>query len=142
MNVSGRTWLVYLLRFDAAVLTLAFAAVFLTPEFMRRSNEILGLSPIEFTPLFDYLTRSLALLYGARGLFVWLASTDLERYRPFVVLIGASNILIGVLLLGIDLYAGMPLYWTLGEGPGVMIIGALVLWLTHRFVPQQARARA
>jgi hypothetical protein len=31
--------------------------------------------------------------------------------------------------LGIDLYSGMPEFWTLAEGPFTIVIGAVVLWL-------------
>ncbi|REJ74446.1 MAG: hypothetical protein DWQ36_20305 [Acidobacteria bacterium] len=135
--MDGKRLLVYLLRFDATVLTLAFAAIFLPRDFMAWSNQALGLEALPATPLSDYLTRSLAAMYGVRGLFVWLASRDVDRFRPFVVLIGATNVLLGVLLLGIDLYAGLPLLWTLGEGPGIVVVGLLVLWMTSRFVPRR-----
>ena len=133
--MTGRKLLVYLLRVDAAFLTLAWIAVFLPRALMASSNETLGLDALPAIPIVDYLTRSLAAMYGARGLFVWLASTDVERFRPMVLLVGWSNVLLGAVLLGIDLYARMPFYWVLGEGPGIIAIGLAIVYLC-RFVEE------
>ena len=125
-------YLIWLLRFDAVVLTLAFVAVFLPTSFMASSHAALGMGDFPESPLVEYLTRSVAVMYATRGLFVWLASTDVEKYGALVRLVGASNVLIGAFLVGIDLSAGMPLFWTLGEGPGIVVVGLLVLVLEAR----------
>jgi hypothetical protein len=39
---------------------------------------------------------------------------------------------LGVLLLGIDLHAPMPLWWTLAEGPWVIVIGLVLVGLARR----------
>ena len=80
-------------------------------------------------PLVEYLTRSVAVMYATRGLFVWLASTDVLRYEVLIRLIGWSNVLIGAMLLGIDLFAGFPAYWTWVEGPSIAAMGLLVVAL-------------
>lgn len=125
------TLLTWLLRLDALALTTAFVAIFLSRSFMAATHEALGMGAFPASPLVDYLTRSAALLYATRGLFVWLAASDLVRYRPLILLIGASNILIGAFLIGIDLAAGMPGFWTWFEGPPIILVGALVLWLAR-----------
>lgn len=127
-----RVALVWLLRLDALALTTAFVAIFLTRDFMAASHRELGLGEMPMTPLVDYLTRSLALMYATRGLFVWLAASDVDRYRPLVSLIGASNVLIGLTLLGIDLVAGMPNFWTGFEGPPIALVGIAILWLARK----------
>ena len=136
---SGRQLLIWVLRFDAAALSVAWLAIFLSRDFMNQSNDLLGLDPLPATPIVDYLTRSLAVMYASRGLFVWLASLDVERYRPLVLLIGWSNVLLGAMLFGIDLYAGMPWWWKLGEGPGVILIGLVIVGLCMRFVEEPSR---
>ena len=35
-------------------------------------------------------------------------------------------------LLAVDCAVGMPLPWTVGEGPFVVVLSALILWLTGR----------
>lgn len=130
--MTARTILIWLLRFDAFVLSLAFVTIFLSEATMASLHERLGLGPFPATPLVDYLTRSVSLLYAVRGLFLWLAATDVDRFRPFIYLIGATNVLIGLVLLGIDLHAGLPLWWTWVEGPPIALVGLAVLWLARR----------
>ena len=40
--------------------------------------------------------------------------------------------LFGVVLLVVDVFEGMPLSWTLWEGPFVVLFGGTMLWLTRR----------
>lgn len=124
--------LVWLLRFDAVALSLAFVAVFLPGSFMESSHEAMGMGEFPAVPLVDYLTRSVAVMYATRGLFVWLASTDVKKYGALIRLVGASNVLIGAFLLFIDLHAGMPMFWVMAEGPSIAMVGLLVLWLEGR----------
>jgi hypothetical protein len=131
----ARRWLVFVLRFGASVMALALLAVVMPTEWMQASNARLGLTPLAEqadTPLFQYLTRSLALLYAVHGGLLWLASTDIDRLRPLVRYMGASAVFFGVVVLGIDLAAGMPWYWTAAEAGGVTANGLVVLWLDSR----------
>ncbi len=120
--------LVLILRLDALVLTTAFLAVFMPEAWMIASHDRLGMGEFPSSPLVSYLTRSIAVMYATRGLFVWLASTDTVRYEVLIRLIGWSNVLIGVFLLGIDLASGMPTFWTFGEGPPIAGVGFVILW--------------
>jgi hypothetical protein len=133
-----RRWLVFVLRFGASVMALALLAVVMPTEWMRLSNAGLGLEAFPDLPLFQYLTRSLALLYAVHGGLLWLASTDVVGLRPLVRYMGGSAIFFGAVVLGIDLAAGMPWYWTALESGGVTANGVVVLWLDRR-VARQAR---
>ncbi len=127
-----RRWLVFVLRFGASVMALALLAVVMPTEWMRFSNERLGLEAFPDLPLFQYLTRSLALLYAVHGGLLWLAATDVVGLRSLVRYMGGSAIFFGVVVLGIDLAAGMPWYWTALESGGVTANGVVVLWLDRR----------
>jgi hypothetical protein len=48
-----------------------------------------------------------------------------------VLYLGAMNVLFGICVVFIDLHAGMPLFWTLGEGPPIIAFGAIVLYLSR-----------
>ncbi len=61
-----------------------------------------------------------------------MVSTDIRRYRPLLVYLGIATAIGGLILLGIDLHAEMPAYWTLWEGPPVTLIGILMIWLALR----------
>jgi hypothetical protein len=118
-----------LLRLAGCVTATAFFAVLLPPEWMAASHAWLGLGEFPRAPVVDYLARSAAALYGFHGLLVLLVSTDPVRHRTFVSFVAFVNITFGVMLLAIDLYAGMPWWWTAGEGPLVIAFGAVIALL-------------
>jgi hypothetical protein len=127
--------LVFLLRCGAVLTGSAFLAVFLPVDSMASTHRWLGLGEFPRTPIVDYLARSVAALYGCHGVLLFVISTDVVRYRPLVWYVAAMNIIFGFMLLGIDLHAGLPAYWTAFEGPPVVVIGMLVAYFNWRLVP-------
>ena len=121
--------LVLLLRLCGLVLLLAFGAVLLPTEWMAASHRWLGMGDFPRAPLTDYLVRSVAALYGFHGVLVLLVAGEPLRYLRIVRFLGVMDIAFGLMMLGIDLHAGMPLLWTLAEGPPLVGIGGLVLYL-------------
>ncbi len=126
--------LVLLLRLAGVVMLLALVAVFLPVDWMAAGHRLLGLGEYPDSTLVDYLNRSIAALYAILGGLRLLIAEDVRRYRKIVVYVAVTDIVFGLLMLGIDLHAGMPLMWTLGEGPPVVAIGLVMLWLL-RSVP-------
>lgn len=124
-----------LLRIGGFTMLTALFAVFLPVRWMAETHEWLGLGTFPETPLVDYLTRSASLLYAWHGGLLLVASFNVRRYRPLLIYLGIATAIGGLILLGIDLHAGMPLYWTLWEGPPVSMIGLLMVWLTLRIEP-------
>lgn len=57
---------------------------------------------------------------------------DLLRYWPLVRVIAICNFLLGGLLLAIDIAAGMPIWWTLCEGPPILAAACLMFWAHHK----------
>ena len=53
------------------------------------------------------------------------------RARLTLWYVAAMNTLFGFFILVIDLHAGLPLFWTLGEGPPIIMFG-IVLALLNR----------
>ena len=129
--VTDTRILVVVLRFGAVMTGSAFLAMLMPVEWMAVTHQWLGLGEFPRVPITDYLTRSVAALYGFHGVLLFLISRDPVRYRVFVRYIGWMNVLFGILLLLIDLHAGLPQWWTLGEGPAVTILGAIVLYLSR-----------
>lgn len=117
---------VFLLRLGGAVTVCAFFAMFLPVEFMASTHNLLGIGEFPRSPLVDYLTRSVAALYGFHGCLLLLISTDPVRYRAFVYYAAVMNLLFGVIMVAIDLHAGMPLVWTLVEGPPISALGLVL----------------
>jgi hypothetical protein len=42
------------------------------------------------------------------------------------------NVLFGLIVLAIDLHAGLPAFWTVGEGPSVAAFGIAIAILNRR----------
>lgn len=125
-------WLVLLLRVFGAVTLLAFFAIFLPTSWMASTHRRLGIGEFPHAPLTEYLTRSVAGLYALHGGFVVLASTDVRRFAPLVTYVAIGDALFGLGLVAIDAIAGMPWYWTVVEGPSVVVASVLILWLQMR----------
>lgn len=115
--------LVLLLRLAGAITTVAFLAMFLPADWMAAAHRWLGLGEFPRTAIVDYLVRSVAALYGFHGVLVILVSRDPLRHRSIVSFIAIMNIGLGVMLTAIDLHAGLPWWWTLGEGPPIVMFG-------------------
>ena len=96
---------------------------------MPISNAYMGLGELPDAPVVSYLARSLSAFYAIVAAITLLISSDIRRYQSFVKLWAILVIITGVVLLGIDVTAGMPTSWTLCEGPPTIMVGLLVLWL-------------
>jgi hypothetical protein len=123
--------LVFLLRVAGVITVTAFFAIFLPVEWMATWHQWLGLGEFPRAPVVDYLVRSVAALYGFHGVLILLVSTDPVKYHAIVSYIAAMNILFGLIVFGIDLHAGMPSYWTFGEGPPISAFGAVIALLNR-----------
>jgi hypothetical protein len=121
--------LIVVLRLAGCVTCTAFLAMFLPVDWMAAAHEWLGLGEFPRTALVDYLTRSIAALYGFHGVLVLLVSGAPVRHHVVVGYLGIMNVLFGVIVLVIDIRAEMPLLWTLAEGPPIMVFGVVILVL-------------
>jgi hypothetical protein len=128
--------LVVLLRIAAIGTMMAFFAMFLPVEFMAETHRQMGMGEFPRMAVVDYLTRSIAALYGFHGVFVWIVSGDPVRYRPFVWFVAVMNITFGVIVLAIGLHAGLPRYWTAVEGPSIIVLGAAIALAARKGIPE------
>ena len=132
--------LVLLLRLNGSLLVLAFLAVFLPTEWMATAHRWLGLGEFPRAPLVDYLTRSASALYCIHGGLMIVLSRDVRRFAPVIVYVALAGIAFGVAMTAIDLGAGMPPYWTLAEGPSILLVGGVTLWLARGIRPAASPA--
>lgn len=129
-------WLLtWLLRLSAAVLLLAVPTALLPTESMSTIHAALGLGTMPRAPLVDYLTRSASLLYGMHGGILLVLSFDVRRYAPVIRVVGYLTIAFGVSMFAVDLYAGLPWYWTAFEGLPTAVVGVLMAALARRLCP-------
>ena len=122
----------WLLRVAGAFLLLAWPTIFLPVSWQAAGHQALGLGDFPASPLVDYLTRSIAVLYGSRGLVYLLLAGDVPRYAPLIRLFAVLDIVAGVALLAIGFHAGLPSMWVLAEGPSLIAFGAVLLLLLRK----------
>ena len=124
--------LLWLMRLNATVLLCALLCVllpFATMDTVHR--ELLG-EPLPDLPITRYMARSLALLYASYGLITLFVTLNWQSYRPAVPFIAWLHIGFGAGMFLIDLDAGMPRWWAVAEGPPLVGMGFLMLWLCRR----------
>ncbi len=110
---------------------LAIVAVFMPISWMAKVHEWAGLGEFPASPIVEYLTRSMSALYAAFGGLLLVVSRDVRRNRATVAYMAVIAIVFGIAILGIDLHAGLPLAWVLGEGPPTFLLGVILLALVR-----------
>jgi hypothetical protein len=122
--------LVWLLRFAGAITASAFLTIVLPVDWMASTHSALGLGEFPRAPVVDYLARSIAALYGFHGVLLLIVSADPIKYKMIVSYVAFMNVAFGLIVLAIDVHAGMPLLWTLGEGPPIVVLGVAIALLS------------
>lgn len=125
--------LVWLLRLAGVVEVLAFFAVVMPRSLMEISHSWLGMGQMPDGPLVMFMIRQASYAYGMHGISLWILATDVDRFRPLVILNGVSFLLAAFVFVLIDYSAGMPIWWTLVDLVACMFFGVALLWLSlHR----------
>ena len=132
--------LIVLLRFGALMTGLAFLTVPLPVESMVSTHRWLGLGELAQAPIVEYLARSLAAFYGFHGVLLFLLSTDVARYAPIITYIAVMNVLLGLMLVAIDVHAGLPVWWIVSEGPPVFLTGIFIALLNRSAARERLRS--
>lgn len=133
--------LLWLLRLNAAILLCAFPCALLPFEWMDRIHRGLLGEPLPDLSITRYMTRSLSLLYGSFGACTLYVTLHWPRYRPAVPFIAWLHVAFGSAMFLVDLEAGMPWWWAAGEGPPLVAMGFLMLWVARRASWGEASAR-
>jgi len=130
--VTADTLLKWLLRIVGGVELCAIPFILIPLLWMDAVHDrVLGLGQLPHAPVVEYMARSLSALYAVHGAVVFRLSFDIDRFRPLVGFLGGVHVVLGLIVLCIDLSAGVPRWWTAGEGPGIAVGGVLVLILTR-----------
>ncbi len=124
--------LALVLRGCGAILCLSFFAVLMPTSWMESVHRQLKVGAFPESFLVEYLTRSVSALYAVHGVLYFVLARDVRRYASVITYVAWSTIAFGVAMLVIDLKAGAPGYWTLLEGPGILLFGVLYLVLVRR----------
>src|SRR5215831_13124952 len=122
--------LVLLLRIVGVPALFALVAVVMPTSWMAATHRWLGLGEMPTGPVVEYLARSLSAFYAVTGALCLVVAADLGRYRPLVRFLGVAFAPMSLVLLGVDLAAGLP-WWSASEGPGGVVFGALLFVLAR-----------
>ena len=110
----------------------ALGAVIMPFEWMNAIHRQTGLGELPNAPIVGYLTRSESALYALHGALLIFLARDVRRFLPVVGFLAVAGLAFGAVMLGVDSAVGMPLPWTVGEGPFVIALSGVILWLARR----------
>ncbi len=111
------------------VMLFATVAVFMPYSWMNSIHGWLGMGRLPDGPITGYLARSTSALYAMLGGLFCLVSRDVRRYRTVIAYFGTVMACFGLVLLGVDIREGMPLFWILLEGPTIIVLTSTKLIL-------------
>lgn len=131
--VTAETCLKWVLRIIGGVELLAIPFIVLPREGLAFIHEkVLGLGPFPPAPVVDYMARGWSTLYAIHGAMVVFFSFDVARYRPAIRFLGLLHVLLGAAMMAIDVLVAWPWWWTLIEGPGLMLGGLIMIALASQ----------
>lgn len=107
-------------------------AVVMPYDWMNTIHGQAGLGDLPHVPIVGYLTRSISALYALLGALLMFLAGDVRRYLPVVRFLAVAGVVFGAMMLAIDCAVGMPLPWTIAEGPYVLAVSAVVLRFSGR----------
>ena len=111
---------------------LAIVAVVMPFSWMAETHEFLGLGKMPEGAIVEYLARSLSAIYVVLGVILWKVSFRFTEQLELVRLLGYVFTVFGAAIWWIGAKAGMPLSWTLLEGPPTILFGLWVVYSCRR----------
>jgi hypothetical protein len=124
--------LVILTRVAGVLLLTAVIPAVMPFAWMKDVHRTLGMGELPEGPIVGYFTRSLSAMYALHGALVFFVSLDVRRYLPVVKLLAILGVFFGCGMLVLDIAVGMPPRWIAGEGPSIIVLGGVMLWLAGR----------
>jgi hypothetical protein len=141
----GELRLQRLLQVLALLDLLALLAVVMPRESMAQVHAWLGLGTLITEPVTIYLARTVSLLYAFQGATFWHLSGDVRKYRALIAFWGRLTLVGAGVFLVIDIMAGLPWWWAVGELLCLVAIGGSLVWAERRLEhesPSSPRRRA
>ena len=140
MKANPERILKLILQINGAVMATALVAVFMSHDQMAAIHQWLGLGKFPEGIIVDYLARSLSAFYAIMGVLYIVLARDIRAYATIITFMAWASICFGVATIIIDLQLGFPAWWTWGEGPFIIVYGAVVLWLQRKVkkTPEEA----
>jgi len=122
----------WMLRLAGAVELLAFIAVVMPRSWMEIAHVWLGLGELPTGPITMFMIRQASYTYGMHAISLFVIASNVERFRPFVILNGISFLVAAPVFFLIDYTSGMPWLWAVGDLWGCGSFGAALLLLSRK----------
>jgi hypothetical protein len=133
--------LMVLLRLAGVLLLTAVVPAVMPSAWMEEIHRRLGMGELPEGPIIGYLTRSVSAMYAMHGALVLFVSSDVRRFLPVVKCLAGLTILFGIGMVALDVMVEMPPYWVLCEGPFIVVLGGVLLWLSGQVEDRPAEDR-
>ena len=125
-------WFVFLLRATGIAMLTALVFCVCPFSWMDAMHQRLGLGTLPDIPIVEYLTRSLSGMYAYLGATLLYLSGDVRRHRGTLAFLSVTGLFLSIGVIVLDWAAGMPWFWTIGEGPMTILLCAALLFLLRR----------
>lgn len=129
---QAERWLVLLMRLTGIAMLLALVGVAMPAKWMAATHEWLGMGIFPEAPIVVYLARSLAAFYAFMGGLFLIFAREPQRYGLLIRYTAWVAALGGVGVTALDFHLGLPLLWSLGEGPPTILLGLALLFLERK----------
>ncbi len=123
--------LMWLLRAIGVLDLLSFAAVVMPQSLMVAIHRHLGIGELPAEPIVGYLARTASMFYGFTGVLLLFLATDVVKFREVIRFVALCGMIAGLIVLGVDLAEGMPVWWIALEGPCCGLLAAAVWWMSR-----------
>jgi hypothetical protein len=110
---------------------LAFVAVVMPRSWMEISHAWLGLGEMPAVPVLMFMIRQASYTYGIHGISLFVLASNVERFRPLIILNGIAFLLAGPVFFLIDYTSGLPWWWAVVDSLSCLFFGAALLWLSR-----------
>jgi hypothetical protein len=129
---TAATVLAWSLRICGGVDLLALIPFLMPLEWIRVGHEWCGFGPFPEGPVPEYLARATSLLWAMHGGLLLYLARDVSAHARLIAFVARLTVLAGVLLLGLGVRTGLPIWWTALEGPVFAASGLWYLWWLSR----------
>ncbi len=123
---------IFLLRITGIAMLTALVFCVCPFSWMQAIHERMGLGTLPDLPIVRYLTRSLSGMYAYLGALLLYLAGDVRRHRGTLLFLSVTGLFFSVGIIVLDSAVGMPLFWTVTEGPLTLLLCAILLFLLLR----------
>ena len=139
---AAERWLVLLLRVVGGVCLLAVVPLWMPRSWTDAGHRWLGWGAFPTAPIAEYLARSVSSLSAFYGGLLVALSFDVSRFSPLVRYQAVAIMLLSACGVVVGAWAGVPLWFVLGDAVACWAYGVAMLVLVGRVERGHAEAAA